>query len=366
MTLNQENPIVSGHNYGVQIVGIGSAVPKTIITNDDLTALVDTSDEWIRTRTGISQRRILSGDESLPELAIEASQQALLSAGIAADTLDLIIVATGTSEERYPATAARVQAAIGATRAFGFDLSLACTGFVAAVVTGEQFIRSGSVKRVLIVGADAHSRIMDWSDRNTCVLFGDGAGACILQQCDTEDDSLLSFDAHLDGSKGDELHADVTLGHCPLVAPPSVRNPFVQMNGREVFKFAVNTVPKSMLVALEKAGLTTVDLDWLVLHQANDRIIQAVGEKLGLPSEKLLVNLTHYGNTSAASIPLALNDAVLDGRIQPGQTLLLCGFGGGLSWYSQVVRWTHVDCRLPLPIDAVTATPEPAVTGANT
>lgn len=331
--------------HGARIAGIGGAVPPTIITNDDLAQLVDTSDEWIASRTGIRERRILSGAESLPGLAIEASQDALASAGLTGADIDLIIVATGTSEERYPATAARVQHAIGAVNAHGFDLSLACTGYVAAVVTAEQFVRGGTARRVLVVGADAHSRIMDWSDRNTCVLFGDGAGACIVERCDPSKNSLLSFDGHLDGSKGDDLHADVSLGHCPLVAPPPVRNPFVQMNGREVYKFAVNIVPKSLLAALEKANLTTSDLDWLVLHQANERIIQAVGEKLGLPPEKLLINLTRYGNTSAASIPLALNDAVLDGRIKPGQTLLTCGFGGGLSWYSQVVRWTHVDQR---------------------
>lgn len=333
--------------FGVQLVGIGAATPHTVIANDQLTQLVETSDEWIRTRTGIVERRVLSGAETLTDLAVQASQDALTSAGWSSgQQLDLIVVATSTPDERYPSMAARLQQRLGATRAFGFDLSLACTGFASAIVAAEQFVRTGAVSRALVVGADAHSRVMDWSDRNTCVLFGDGAGACILQQVPPEEDALLGFDAHLDGSKGSDLYADNPLQNCPLVEPGPAKSPYVQMNGREVFKFAVATVPLSMQAALQKAGLTIQQVDWVVLHQANIRIIQAMSEKLGLPSEKMIVNVDRYGNTSAASIPLAFNEAVLDGRIQPGHVVLLCGFGGGLSWTSQVVRWTHADCRL--------------------
>lgn len=331
---------------GVRMIGIGGSVPPTIVKNDALTQLVDTSDEWITTRTGIRERRILAGDENLTGLCVEASKQALLSAGLTdASSVGLIIVATSTSDERYPATAARLQDALNAPHAFGFDLSLACTGFVAALTAAEQYLRSGLVKRALVVGADAHSRVMDWTDRNTCILFGDGAGACLLEASEEQDD-FYACDSHLDGGKASELFADNVMGHCPLVAPPSPKSPYVQMNGREVFKFAVSKVPQSILATLEKASLPIAELDFLVLHQANARIMQAMKEKLGLRQEQLLMNLDRYGNTSAASIPLVINEGVLNGEIKPGHTLLVCGFGGGLSWSSSLFRWTHADMRL--------------------
>lgn len=330
---------------GVRMTGIGASVPATVLTNDDMARLVETSDEWISSRTGIRERRVLSANETLTDLAIAAAKDALASAGQDGSDLDLIVVATSTPDERYPATAARVQQAIGATHATGFDLALACTGFVSAVITVEQLLRTGLYRKALVVGADAHSRVMDWTDRNTCVLFGDAAGAAILEASETTDD-FLGADSHLDGSKADELYAHNSLVNCPLVQQPEPRSPYVQMNGREVFKFAVGTVPKSILAVLEQAGLTLENLDYLVLHQANIRIMQAMSEKLNLPESKILVNLQKYGNTSAASVPLALNEAVLNGQIQPGQTLLLCGFGGGLSWSSSLLRWSHQDARL--------------------
>lgn len=331
---------------GVKIVGLGGAVPKTVLTNHDMAKLVDTSHDWIVTRTGIHERRVLNGDESLTDLCLHASHEALKSAGWEdGSSLDLIIVATSTPEERYPATAARLQQALEASHAFGYDIALACTGFVAAMMTAEQFLRTGVCQRALVVGADAHSRVMDWSDRNTCILFGDGAGACLLEAVPAEEDCLWANDAHLDGKRAFDLHADNVMGHCPLVAPPSPRSPYVQMNGREVFKFAVSEVPQSIRATLSGHGMTIADLDWLVLHQANARIMQSMTEKLGIPREKMVINLDRYGNTSAASVPLALNEAVVDGRIQPGHSVLICGFGGGLSWSSSLFKWTHTDLR---------------------
>jgi 3-oxoacyl-[acyl-carrier-protein] synthase-3 len=323
---------------GVTLTGVGAAVPPTVIKNEQLTALVDTSDEWIQRRTGIVERHVLSGDETLAALAIEAAKKALAHAQVAAEAIDLVIVATTTPDERYPAVAARVQAALGIPAAAGFDLALACTGFVASVITAEQFLRTGLYKKALVVGADAHSRVMDWTDRNTCVLFGDAAGAVVLEASDTVD-GFLACEAHLDGTKGDELHADHVLVNCPLVPPPTPRSPYLQMNGREVFKFTVAVVADSITTTAQQAGLTLEDLDYVVLHQANSRIMEAMTERLSLPPEKLVMNLQRYGNTSAASVPLALQEAVTDGRITEGSTVLLCGFGGGLAWASTLFKW---------------------------
>jgi 3-oxoacyl-[acyl-carrier-protein] synthase-3 len=322
---------------GVRLLGSGAAVPETCLKNEDLAQLVDTSDEWIRTRTGIEERRVLAGDETLAGLATEAAQQALENAQVAPEAVDFIIAATSTPDERYPAMAARIQHGLGAVNAAGFDLALACTGFVSAVITAEQFIRTGLCKTVLVVGADAHSKILDWTDRNTCVLFGDGAGAWVLQA--SEHDHFLASQNKLNGSKAGELAAANTLGHCPLVPAPSVpANPYVHMNGREVFKFAVGVVPKSIQAVLAQANLGMDQLDWLVLHQANARIMQAMSEKLDLPLERMVMNLQRYGNTSAASIPLAYHEAVEAGQIQPGQTVAICGFGGGLSWSTALFK----------------------------
>ena len=322
---------------GVRLLGVGAQAPDTVLTNDDMTQLVDTSDEWIRTRTGIRERRVLAGNQTLSSLAIGAAKQALDNAKLSAEDIDFIVVATSTPDERYPALAARVQQGIGAVNAAGFDLALACTGFVMAVTTAEQFIRTGLHKTVLVIGADAHSRVMDWTDRNTCVLFGDGAGAWVLQASEDSDNFLASSNK-LDGSKAGELYANNPLNNCPLVEPAEPRSPYVVMNGREVFKFAVGVVPKQIQSLLDSAGIDKSQLDWLVLHQANARIMQAMSEKLDFPLDKMVMNLDRYGNTSAASVPLAFNEAVRDGRIQAGHTVLICGFGGGLSWSSALLK----------------------------
>ncbi len=331
---------------GVSMAGVGAFAPERVVTNDEISTLVETSDEWIVSRTGIKTRHVVSGDETVASLAIGAAKEALASAGMSGDEIDLIIVASSTSETVYPAVSCQVQLAIGAKRAAGFDMALACSGFVYSIVIASQFLKTGMYKNALVIGADVHTRVVDWSDRNTCILFGDGAGAAILSAHPGEPDQFLAANLHLDGSKGPELTLYQTLKNCPLVEEKSEINPYLYMNGKEMFKFAVGIVPSSIHESLEQAGLGIEDIDYLVLHQANIRIMQAMSEKLGIPKEKLIANLDKYGNTSAASIPLALNEAVLDGRIQPGQLLLLCGFGAGAAWGSTVLRWTCVDKRL--------------------
>ncbi len=342
MTMPQDNSSI-----GVHFAGVGAYVPPTVVTNDDLTKLVETSDEWISSRTGIRERHVVSGDESVADLAIAAAKEALASAGMDGSEIQLIIVASSTPDTIYPAVACQVQQAIGAKNAAGFDMALACTGFVYGLIIAYQFLKTGMYKNALVIGADVHSRFTNWHDRNTCILFGDGAGAGILKAEAGTSDSFLAHDMHLDGTKGMELTLFTQAENCPLVEPKTPVNHYVYMNGREVFKFAVGVVPQSIQAVLKQAELDILDIDHVVLHQANIRIMQAMSEKLGIPEERLIVNLDKYGNTSAASIPIALNEAVLEGRIKPGDKLIFCGFGAGLAWASTVFEWTLVDQRLP-------------------
>ncbi len=331
--------------YGLSLAGIGAAIPQNTITNDDLTQLVDTSDEWIRSRTGIGQRHVVSGDQSVADLAAAAARDALESAGMQGEDIELIIVGTSTPDAVYPAVSCRVQHAIGATNAAGFDMAMACSGFVYGLVIAQQFLRTGMYKNALVIGADIHSRFMDWYDRNICVLFGDGAGAAILTAEPGGEDHFLASDLHIDGSKGQELTLNIPSQNCPLVAPRSEVSPYVHMNGREMFRFAVGIVPESIRTVASQAGVSLEDVDHFVLHQANIRIMQAMSEKLDIPKEKLVTNLETTGNTSAASIPIALNEAVLTGQVKPGDLLILCGFGAGAAWGSTALRWTCVDQR---------------------
>jgi 3-oxoacyl-[acyl-carrier-protein] synthase-3 len=336
---------VLGGGYGVSLLGIGSCVPQRCVTNDDIATLVETSDEWIRTRTGIRTRHVVTGDESVADLAIGAAKDALASAGMQGSEIELIIVASSTPDTIYPAVACQVQTEIGATNAAGFDMALACSGFVYGLVVAQQFLKTGMYKTAMVIGADTHSRYTNWYDRNTCILFGDGAGAAILKAEPGATDNMLANDLHLDGSKGMELTLFTQAENCPLVEPKTPVNNYVYMNGREVFKFAVGVVPKSIQQVLDRSGLKIEDIDHVVLHQANIRIMQAMSEKLNIPEERLIVNLDRYGNTSAASIPIALNEAVLNGRVKPGDLLVMCGFGAGLAWGTTVMRWTAVDQR---------------------
>jgi len=331
--------------YGIRWAGIGAYVPPNTITNDDLTQLVDTSDEWITTRTGIKQRQVVSGSQSVGDLAIAAAKDALASAGMSGEEIDLIIVATSTPDTIYPAASCLVQEAIGAKNAAGFDLALACSGFVYSTVVAQQFLRTGMYKNALVIGADIHSRFVDWYDRNVCVLFADGAGAAVYAAEYGAEDTFLASDLHIDGSKSQELTLYVDNQNCPLVEPRGDVKNTVYMNGREMFKFAVGVVPQSIRAAASQAGISLDDIDFLILHQANIRIMEAMSEKLNIPREKLISNLDRTGNTSAASIPIALNDAVLKGQVKPGDLLMLCGFGAGVAWGSTLVKWTCVDHR---------------------
>jgi 3-oxoacyl-[acyl-carrier-protein] synthase-3 len=347
----KQSPGLPG-SYGVSLAGVGAYVPESTIHNDDLTALVETSDEWIASRTGIRARHVVSGDESVADLAIEAARQALASAGMDGSEIELIIVASSTPDTIYPAVACQVQNAIGAVNAAGFDMALACSGFVYGMVIADQFLQTGMCKTALVIGADVHSRYTNWYDRNTCILFGDGAGAAVLKAEPGVADNILANDLHLDGTKGMELTLFTQTENCPLVEPKTPVNHYVYMNGREVFKFAVGVVPKSIQQVLDRSGLSMQDVDHVILHQANIRIMQAMSEKLNIPEDRLVVNLDKYGNTSAASIPIALNEAVLSGRVKPGDLMVLCGFGAGLAWATTVVRWTAVDQRLPESVKA--------------
>ncbi len=318
------------------IAGCGRAVPQRVLTNFDLEKLVDTSDEWIRTRTGISERRIVADDEGTSDLAIAAAREALTAAGTDPADLDLVIVATCTPDWMFPSVAARVQHGVGARRAAAFDLNAACSGFIFALATATQFVQNGSYRRVLVVGSEVLSRVVDWTDRKTCVLFGDGAGAVVLEATD-KPLGLLSYVLGTDGS-GDQLL--YLLG--PTASPRQrarAETPYLYMNGPEVFKFAVNVTVAASRQVLERAGYTFEDVTLFVPHQANERIIRAAARSLHLPPEKVYVNLDRFGNTSAASIPIALAEAAELGRLRPGDLVLMVGFGAGLTWAAGLVRW---------------------------
>jgi len=309
-----------------RITGTGSYLPPTALSNDDLVARgVDTSDAWIVERTGIRNRHIAGDAQVTSDLALEASRRAIAAAGIEAAKIDLIVLATSTPDYIFPGTACLLQAKLGIRGAAAFDVQAVCTGFAYALTVAEKFIRSGSHRCALVVGAEVFSRILDWNDRGTCVLFGDGAGAVILEA--SERPGILASALHADGAQ-----------HGILEVPGNVRDgkvvgaPFVKMDGPAVFKFAVKVLAEVAQEALHQAGMHAADIDWLIPHQANIRIIQSTAKKLGLPMEKVITTVDCHGNTSAASIPLALDAAVRDGRIQRGDTLMLEGVGGGFTW----------------------------------
>jgi len=315
-----------------RIVGTGSYLPEKILTNADLEKIVDTSDEWIRSRTGIRSRHIAADGELTSDLALPAAQKALQSAGVAAGDLDMIIVATTTPDMIFPSTACILQSRLGIAGCPAFDLQAVCSGFVYALGTADLFIRAGQAKKVLVVGAEVYSRILDWNDRGTCVLFGDGAGAVVLAASNTP--GILATRLHADGSYKDHLSVPGSVCGGKVCG-----RPFVHMDGGSVFRFAVRVFEEVAHEVLDQAGLKVSDLDWFVPHQANIRIMEATARRLGLPVEKVIATVDHHGNTSAASIPLALDEAVRDGRIRPGQTLLLEGVGGGFTWGAVLLRW---------------------------
>ena len=325
---------------GIRLCGSGAAVPATRLSNDALSQRVETSDEWIRSRTGIGERRVAAEDETLTSLAAAAGAQALQNAGWEPSSLDLILLATSSPDDLF-GSAPKVQAVLGAERAVAFDLTAACSGFLFALVTAAQYLRSGAMQRVLVIGADQLSSWVDWSDRRTCVLFGDGAGA-VAVEATGDADALLGFRMASDGRRGENLTLSKQPQRQQLLPGISAQQggfSTIAMNGQEVYKFAAREVPAILQQLLDDTSTSPSELDWLLLHQANQRILDAVGERFGMAAEKVLSNLAHYGNTSAATIPLMLHEAVSDGRISSGDLIATSGFGAGLSWGAALLRW---------------------------
>lgn len=331
------------------IAGIGMYVPERIVTNDELSTWVDTNDEWIVQRTGIRERRICAADEATSDLAFKAAEEAMAVAGITADQLDVIILATCTPDfNNVPATAMLVQDRLGAPQATAFDISVACAGFVYGLDLGAQFIETGRAENVLVIGAESMTSIVNWDDRTTCILFGDGAGAAILKPC-ADDEGLLASYLGADGSGACLLTLPAGGSRTPLTEELlKEKQNTVVMRGKEVFKFGVTIMGETALKALSRAGLTPEDVDVLVPHQANMRIIKSAAERMNLVnsdgslSDKVIVNVDRYGNTSAASVPIALYEAWKTGKIQPGSLVVTIGFGGGLAWGSNVLRWGNL------------------------
>lgn len=306
------------------ILGVGRYIPEKVLTNHDLEKMVETSDEWIRTRTGIEERRIAADDVFSSHMAVAAAKNALEQAEVAAEDLDMILVATVTPDQSFPMVSCMIQEQLGAKKACAMDISAACAGFMYGVVTGKQFIESGTYKHVLVVGVEKLSSITDWEDRNTAVLFGDGAGAAVVGPV-SDDRGILSFELGADGTGGQHLYLN--------------EKRHTIMNGREVFKFAVRQMGESCVNVIEKAGLSKEDVDFLIPHQANIRIMEAARERLELPVEKMSKTVHKYGNTSAASIPISLVEELEAGKIKDGDVVVMVGFGGGLTWGAIAIRW---------------------------
>ena len=327
-----------------EIIGCGSYLPERVVTNAELSAKLDTTDEWITSRTGIRQRHLAADGELTSDLALKAAERALEAAGVSAAEVDMVVLATSTPDLTFPATATKVQYRLGMANGAAFDIQAVCSGFVFGLAVADNFIKTGQRKTILLIGAETFSRILDWEDRSTCVLFGDGAGAVVLRAGQDDSDAnlgetghnrgrgVLSTHLHSDGATNDLLYVDggpsstQTVGH-------------LRMNGREVFRHAVNNFTSIVEEALEANGLSTDDIDWVVPHQANKRILDGTRRKLGLPAEKIVITVDRHANTSAASIPLALDEAIRDGRIKQGDLVMMLAMGGGLTWGAGLVRW---------------------------
>ncbi|MCM3741099.1 ketoacyl-ACP synthase III [Oceanobacillus luteolus] len=308
----------------VGILGTGHYVPTKLVTNKDMEKLVDTTDEWIRTRTGIEERRFAEDDIDTSDMSYHAALGALEEANVSPEEIDLILVATVTPDTPFPSVACKIQDRLGATNAAALDVGAACAGFIYGLVTAEQFVKAGAYKKVLVVGADKLSKIINWEDRSTCVLLGDGAGAVVVGEVG-EGKGMLSFELGSKGAGGKDLFQN--------------KEGYMEMNGREVFKFAVRQMPESTVNVVEKIGLDKQDVDYLVPHQANIRIMDAARERLGISPEKMATTITKYGNNSSASIPMALSESVKNGKIKDNDLVVLVGFGGGLAWGSTAIRW---------------------------
>jgi 3-oxoacyl-[acyl-carrier-protein] synthase-3 len=330
------NATSNGH---VSITGIGANAPERVMTNDELAAIVDTSDEWIVERTGIRERRVAAPEEALSDLARPAAEAALEDAGVQASDVDLIVVATVTPDMLFPSTGAILADQLGAKDAAAYDLSAGCTGFVYAIAQAHGMVASGLVDHALVVGGDVLSKVVDWQDRSTCVLFGDGAGAVVLER--VREGGFLGFELGADGSGGPQLYMPAGGSRAPATAETVAgRQHFAKMNGREVFKFATRVLVDSAEKILDECGVPVEDVDVYVPHQANVRIIDHARKKLGIPEERTVVNVDRFGNTSSGSIPLALSDAEDDGRLKAGEMVLMTGMGAGLTWGSALIEWT--------------------------
>jgi 3-oxoacyl-[acyl-carrier-protein] synthase-3 len=323
----------------VSITGIGCEVPERVLTNDELAKMVDTSNEWIVERTGIRERRVASADEALSDISLPAAKAALEQAGVDPPSIDLVIVATVTPDMAFPSTGAILADQLGAKSAAAYDLSAGCTGFVYAIAQAHAMVSAGLANQALVVGGDILSKIVDWEDRGTCVLFGDGAGAVVLER--VSEGGFLGFELGADGSGGPELYIPGGGSRTPASAETVAEGEhYVKMNGREVFKFAARVLVESAEKVLDSCGVPVEDVDVYVPHQANVRIIDHARKKLGIPEERTVVNVDRYGNTSSGSIPLALADAEADGRLRPGELVLMTGMGAGLTWGSALIEWT--------------------------
>ncbi|EGT4138685.1 beta-ketoacyl-ACP synthase III [Clostridium perfringens] len=319
-----------------KMIGFGLYTPKNLVENERLQEFLETSDEWIRTRTGI-ERRYISLDENTSDLAVEASKKALNQAGLSAEDIDLIIVATVTPDNFTPSTACIVQDKLGAKNAWAFDINAACTGFIYALKLGRSLIRSGEAKNALIIGAETLSKALNWEDRGSCVLFGDGAGATVLTSTE-EDCGIKCVNVKSDGSKGDSLVIQGLPLNSPFKDGKEISENYINMNGREIFKFATKVMEESIVEILEKENIKIEDIDAIIPHQANLRIIDYVVKRLGIPREKFITNLQNYGNTSGASIPIALCEAIDDGKVKKGDNIIMVGFGGGLTWGAALIK----------------------------
>lgn len=326
-------------NIPIMIAGIGYAVPETIITNEDLAKIIDTNDEWITTRTGIKERHICSGEETATDLGIRAAKKAMAKAKMTGEEIQLVIAATSVPDFAYPATACQVQRAIGAKEtAAAFDITAACSGLVFAMNVAKAFIASGTYENVLIVATDATSKFVDWTDRGSCILFGDGAGAMVLKKSPDGVNDIVEIDMFSVPDGGEFIRMPLTGKNCPLVEPNIPKPPHIYMNGKEVYKFVVTRMPNFIVDCVERSGYKPEEIDYLIPHQANVRIIDAMADRLGFESEKVIVNIQKYGNTSAASIPIALCEGVEEGKIKLPCKAILTGFGAGMTCATSIVK----------------------------
>lgn len=329
----------------LRIAGVGYSLPETVVTNDDLTKLYETSDEWIYTRTGIKERRVVSGEQNAIDLGFEASQKALEKANMKADEIDLIIAASSAPPDLYPAIACHIHQRLGIQRQIpAFDITAACSGLIYALSIAKAYIASGMYKNILLVATDNNSRLVDWSDRGTSILFGDGAGAMVVTQSEDGVDDIIAIDIQADGNYGNLIELSFDGKNCPLVEQYEPKPQGIRMNGRGVYTFVAKILPHYVENLISNAGLKADDIDYLIPHQANIRIIQAVQERLGYSDDKVVTNIKYYGNTSAASIPIALAESVEKGKVKLGTTAVLCGFGAGMTWGGAIVRLREGIC----------------------